>query len=442
MAELALKGYPNNRQIEFFNATHRHVAYGGARGGGKSWAMRRKFVLLALQYAGLKLLLLRRTLPELRENHILPLQAELTGVAKYNADEKAFTFTNGSRIKLGYCDSEADAFQYQGSEFDVVGFEEATLFTDTMIQFILTANRSTRPDFKPRAYYTMNPGGPSHSYFKRLFIDRDFHLNEKPDDYIFIPAKVYDNTVLMENNPEYINVLKALPDELRKAHLDGDWNIFIGQVFREFRSDDHVVNKFDVPGDWIKFRAMDWGFSKPYCVIWGAVDFDGVIYIYRELAGIKEGTIDTGTQETANEVAKKVKKLEKGEQIAYGIADPACWAKTGHDGPSIAEVFKREGVIFKPADNDRIAGKMQLHMRLKENTIKIFDTCRYLIKSIPMLAYDKNRPEDVDSSGPDHGYDATRYLLMSRLFKPELVKERKKEEKYKKKKENKSWMAY
>ena len=158
---------PNPKQIQFFKATARHIAYGGSRGGGKSWAARRKAVSLAINYDGLKILLMRRTFPELRENHILPLRAQLYGYAKYKESDKSFEFPNGSRIKLGYCDNEADVYQYQGQEYDVIFLEEATNFTESQRDFIMTANRSTRTDFTPRMYYTANPGGVGHAWFKR-----------------------------------------------------------------------------------------------------------------------------------------------------------------------------------------------------------------------------------------------------------------------------------
>lgn len=406
----------NPRQLEFFRVKARHIAYGGARGGGKSWAMRTKFVLMASNYAGLKVLLLRRTLPELRENHILPLMSMLTGTAKYNGEEKAFTFPNGSRLKLGYCDAENDVFQFQGQEYDVIGFEEATLFTETQIQFILTCLRSTRSDFKPRAYYTMNPGGVSHAFFKRLFIDRIFQGNEKPDDYVFIPARVYDNVVLMQNNPEYVEILKGLPEELRKAHLDGDWNVFIGQVFSEWRNELHVVEPFEIPNSWYKFRSLDWGFSKPYAVYWYAVDHDGVLYVYRELYGCKPNTADTGTQESARQVARRARDIDN--TPSYGVADPAIWSKTGHDGPTIGEDFALEGFAWTPADNDRIQGKMQVHLRLKEQKIKVFSNCTHLIRTLPALCYDKHKVEDVDSKLEDHAYDSLRYGCMARPWVP------------------------
>lgn len=170
---------PNEKQKAFFLARARHIAYGGARGGGKSWAMRTKFVLLAARYPGLKLLLLRRTLPELRENHILPLCALLAGAVSYRATDHEFLFPNGSRIKCGYCELEQDVYRYQGQEFDMVGLEEATLFTEAQKDFLTTCNRSVRTDVSPRMYYTCNPGGVGHAWVKRLFIDREYRNGER-----------------------------------------------------------------------------------------------------------------------------------------------------------------------------------------------------------------------------------------------------------------------
>ncbi|MBO4879784.1 MAG: phage terminase large subunit, partial [Clostridia bacterium] len=269
--KLILQGEPNPRQKEFFLARSRHIAYGGARGGGKSWAMRRKFVLLALRYPGLRLLLLRRTLPELRENHIVPLQQELYGAAQYNGTERVFRFPNGSRIKLGYCDNAQDVYQYQGQEYEVVGLEEATHFTEEQMRFLTTCNRTTRKDFSPRMYYTCNPGNVGHAWVKRLFIDRQYTDGERPEDYIFIPARIYDNRVLLESDPGYIHQLMALPEELRRAHLDGDWDVHEGQYFREFSREKHVTEPFPIPAWWRRFRSMDWGYNDPCCVLWHAV---------------------------------------------------------------------------------------------------------------------------------------------------------------------------
>lgn len=411
---------PNPRQVEFFKANARHVAYGGARGGGKSWSMRIKFILLAIQYSNLKLLLLRRTLPELRENHVLPLQSILYKYASYKDNEKAFVFPNGSRIKLGYCDNESDVLQYQGQEYDVIGLEEATHFTDSMRVFFTTCNRSTRTDFSPRMYYTSNPGGVGHSWFKRLFIDREYVGKERESDYVFIPAKVYDNIALVTANPEYVEALENLPEDLRKAHLDGDWNIWSGQMFSEFRTDKHVINPFDIPPTWKRFCSIDYGYNDHTAVYWYAVS-DQHIYVYREL---------WVRQTLASEIAKIMLDLSVGENIDYTVASPDMWQKRGGYsaanldptlGESIAETMSLCGVSCIPADNSRIIGWQRIHEALEDSPdgkpyLQIFNNCRMLIKHLPQLAYNENKPEDAATEPHEISdtCDSLRYGLMSR----------------------------
>lgn len=327
---------PSPRQQEFFRAEAANVAYGGARGGGKSWAMRRKLVMLAMRYPGLKLLLLRRTLPELRANHILPLQRELEGYAAWNSTERAFRFPNGSRLVMGYCDNDSDCAQYQGQEYEVIGFEEATNFEPDWLTFIATCLRTTRTDFTPRIYYTCNPGGPGHAYIKRLFIDRAFLDGESPQDYVFIPAKVYDNQVLMQRDPGYLKRLEALPPAKRRAHLEGDWNVYEGQVFAEWRDDPahyadgkwtHVIEPFDIPDTWRVYRSFDFGYAKPFSVGWWAVDFDGRLYRILELYGCVPGEPDTGVRWTPEQIFTQIRTTEtthpylRGRDIR-GVADP------------------------------------------------------------------------------------------------------------------------
>lgn len=427
---------PNPRQIEFFLSDVRHTAYGGARGGGKSWAGRRKCVMLCMRYPKLKILLLRRTMPELRENHIIPLKAELNGYATYKSEEKTFLFPNGSRLGLGYCDNDNDTLQYQGMENDVIVFEEATNFNEEWIKFISTTLRTTRTDFKPRIYYTMNPGGVSHSYFKRLFIDRSFEENENPDNYLFIPATVYDNKVLMDANPEYIEQLQALPEMKKRAHLYGDWNIFEGQVFEEFkdvsehykdRINTHVIDPFDIPASFTIYRSMDWGYSKPFSVNWYAVDYDGRAYMILEYYGCIPKEPDKGVKMTPDEVFSEVKRIEsehpflKGKEIR-GVADPAIWEKS--TGISVAEVGEKHGIYFDKGDNKRIAGWMQVHERLKfdENGIPmlyIFKGCKDTIRTLPLLQYDARKAEDVDTSQEDHAADSLRYFCNMMPIKPQ-----------------------
>lgn len=414
---LLLRGYPNPRQREFFLSRARHTAYGGARGGGKSWAMRRKLVLLALNYPQLNILLLRRTLPELRENHILPLQRELYGVAPYSVTERAFSFPNGSRIKLGYCDTASDVYQYQGQEYAVIGMEEATHFTEEQQQFLTTCNRTSRPGFTPRMYYTCNPGNVGHAWVKRLFVDRDYRADERPEDYAFIPARIWDNKALISADAGYVRQLMALPEDLKRAHLEGDWDVHAGQYFREFSRGKHVVPPYELPPGFKRFRSMDWGYNDPCCVLWHAVDAEGRVITYRELYV---------RQMRAEEVAKRVLELSKGEDVAYTVASPDLWqnrgagraVKGGFEGETLAEIFIKNGMSVSPADNSRIPGWQRVRDYLApqadgEPKWRCFSDCVNLIRELPALQYDQRDREDA-ADGSDHAPEALRYGLMSR----------------------------
>lgn len=381
--------------------------------------MRRKLVLLALNYPKLNILLLRRTLPELRENHVIPLLEELSGTAKYKATERVFEFPNGSRIKLGYCDAAADVYQYQGQEYDVLGLEEATHFTEEQMRFLTTCNRNTRDDFTPRMYYTCNPGNVGHAWVKRLFIDRNYESGERPEDYAFIPARVFDNKVLMQRDPDYVKTLKALPEEMKRAHLYGDWDVFAGQYFREFSRDKHVVEPFLLPSYYKRFRSMDWGYHDPCCVLWHAVDTSGRIITYRELY-VKE--------HRPEDVAKKVLDMTGDEPIAYTVASPDIWqnrgallaSSGGFEGGSIAELFIKSGMPLLPADNSRISGWQRLRSYMAPGDDfdtrpmwQVFSTCKNLVRTLPALVYDQRDVEDA-AQGEDHAPEALRYAIMSR----------------------------
>lgn len=414
---LLLKGRPNPRQAEFFLSTARHTAYGGARGGGKSWAMRRKLAMLALANPGLNCLLMRRTLPELRENHLNPLLRELGQAAQYNGTERVFRFPNGSRLKLGYCDGANDIYQYQGQEYDVIGLEEATHFTEEQARFIATCNRTVKKGFRTRMYYTCNPGNIGHGWVKRLFIDRRYNEGENAADYAFIPARIWDNTALVEADPGYVRQLQSLPEELRRAHLDGDWDVFLGQYFKEFSRDLHITNPFELPRWWKRFRSMDWGYNDPCCVLWHAVDSDGRVYTYRELYR---------RHMRPDEAAREIIKMSKDEEIAYTVASPDMWQRRGavlrseggFEGESIAELFALCGVPLTPADSARVAGWQRLRAYLALNGQgapgwQAFSTCQNLIRTLPMLTFDSANREDA-ADGEDHAPEALRYGLMSR----------------------------
>ena len=386
-------------------------------------------------------MLLRRTLPELRANHILPLQRELAGYAAWSGAERAFRFPNGSRLVMGYCDSDSDCAQYQGQEYEVIGFEEATNFEPDWLTFIATCLRTTRTDFAPRIYYTCNPGGPGHAYIKRLFIDRAFHDGEDPADYVFIPAKVYDNQVLMQRDPGYLKRLEALPPARRRAHLEGDWNVYEGQVFAEWRDDPahyadgkwtHVIEPFDIPNTWRVYRSFDFGYAKPFSVGWWAVDFDGRLYRILELYGCVPGEPDTGVRWTPEQIFEQIRTTEathpylRGRDIR-GVADPAIWDASR--GDSIADIADRYGVYFEPGDHKRLPGWMQVHYRLAFDAaglpmLYVFLNCRDTRRTLPLLRYDAHAPEDVDTRQEDHIADEIRYLCQSDPIAPRPVVQR------------------
>lgn len=426
---------PNVKQKIFLADTHRHVAYGGARGGGKSWAVRVKALLLCLRWSGIKILIVRKTYKELTNNHIVPLQQMIPAdVARYNKTEKVFTFVNGSTIWFGYCNNDSDLDQYQGAEYDVIFFDEATQLQESWIKKINLAVR--QPNGLPkRTYYTCNPGGVSHNYIKRLFIEKRYEDAEIPENYSFTQALVTDNKVLMEMSPEYKAELEALPPKLREAWLYGSWDIFEGQFFEDFidmpehyndRLWTHVINPFDIPDGWKIYRSFDWGYNKPFSCMWFAVDYDGVVYHVLEFYGCVKGSPNEGIKWTPPQVFAEIHRIEtehpwlKGKKI-QGIADPAIWdAETGE---SIADTAAKHQVFFSKGDHQRIPGWMQCHYRLAfdENGFPmfyVFKNCEHFIRTIPLLQFDDHKVEDIDTDGEDHIADAWRYFLMSRPIKP------------------------
>lgn len=426
---------PNEKQALALREDHRYVAYGGARGGGKSWFVRWKAILLAFFYAGIKILITRRTYKELLNNHIAPLLGILGGIARYNKSDKCFTFPNGSTIWFGYCANDGDLGQYQGAEYDIWFADEAGQFQESWLTTIDACVRGVN-GFPKRTYYTLNPGGPSHGYFKRLFVDRRFTEDEHPEDYAFIQALCTDNVALMESQPEYMRSLEKLPPKIRMAWLEGRWDVYEGQFFEDFfdrpehyadRQWTHVIDPFEIPKGWTIYRSFDWGYNKPFSCGWWAVDYDGVVYRILELYGCTK-VPNEGVKWTPPQVFAEIHRIETehrylaGKNI-IGIADPAIWdAETGE---SIADVAARHQVYFTPGDHKRIPGWMQVHYRLAFDDngfpmMYVFSNCKAFIRTIPLLQYDEHKPEDLDTDGEDHVADEVRYFLMSRPIKPRV----------------------
>jgi len=417
-------------QTQFLAASEREVFYGGARGGGKS------FALLAdpLRYCTKqkhRALIIRRTMPELRDliNHSQQLYPKAYPGAKWREQEKEWKFPSGARIEFGYAENLTDVLRYQGQSYTWIGIDELPQYANVDIyNFLRSSLRSVDPDIPVYMRATGNPGNVGSLWVKNMFVDPavpntkfdieiQTPLGVKKISRRFIPAKLQDNPYLMQTD-DYYAMLASLPEVQRKQFLEGNWEAYEDSSFPEFSKEIHVIKPFDIPRNWMRFRTCDWGYSSPACCLWLAVDFDNNIFVYRELY----------TQRvTADIFARKVLDAEQGEYIRYGVLDSSTWARRGDIGPSIAETMILEGCKWRPSDRSprsRIAGKLELHKRLRPDedtgypSLFILDNCVNLIRTLPMLPTDKNNPEDVDTHTEDHAYDALRYGCMSRPIHP------------------------
>jgi len=432
---------PNPKQALFFKERHKYVAFGGARGGGKSWAVRVKAIMLALRYPGIKIMIVRRSYPELRANHInFMRQMVPRSIAKYNSTDKELIFACGSVILFRYCASEKDLPNYQGTEVDVLFIDEATHFSEDVFKILRVCVRGVN-NFPKRIYLTCNPGGPGHSWVKRLFIDRDFREEEDPAEYTFIQSKVDDNHALKLYQPDYVKQLDALPPRLKKAWRDGDWNIFEGQFFEEFTNDPahykdrrwtHVIEPFDPPATWKRLRSYDHGYAKPFSVGWWALSPDGVLYRILELYGCRKGEADVGVRWIPDEIFEKVQRIEQEHPYLKGyridainsVADTSIWEGSDR-GVSIADTAAKYGIYFSKAEKARIPGWMQVHYRLAFDhngypMMYIFNTCADTIRTLPTLQYSETIPEDLDTRGEDHIADDIRYMCMMNPLPPRI----------------------
>ena len=417
-------------QTQFLAASEREVFYGGARGGGKSYAM----LVDPLRYCHKqkhRALLIRRTMPELRDliNHSQQLYSKAYPGAKWREQEKEWKFPSGARIEFGYAENLTDALRYQGQSYTWIGIDELPQYpTEDIYNFLRSSLRSVDPDIPVYMRATGNPGNVGSMWVKNMFVDpaipnTKFDIDIKTPNGVkqisrrFIPAKLEDNPYLMQTD-DYYAMLASLPEVQRKQFLEGNWEAFEDSSFPEFNKDVHVIKPFDIPRNWMRFRACDWGYSSPACCLWIAIDFDNNLFVYRELYTQKV---------TADLFARKVLEAEQGEYIRYGVLDSSTWARRGDIGPSIAETMILEGCRWRPSDRSprsRVAGKLEIHKRLRPDeetgypSLFILDNCINLIRTLPMLPVDKNNPEDVNTHAEDHAYDALRYGCMSRPIHP------------------------
>ena len=425
-------------QEDFLAASEQEVLYGGAAGGGKSYA------LLAdpMRYFHMKDfrgLLVRRTNDELRElkQKSQELYKPLFPGAKWSASENTWTFPSGATLWMTYLERDEDVHRYQGMAFTWIGFDELTHWaTPFAWNYLRSRLRTTNPDVPLAMRATTNPGGIGHHWVKKMFIDpsapnlafpaTDIDTGEPlvyPSNHKrsgeplfyrkFIPASLYDNPYLLQDG-QYEQNLLSLSEAQRQKLLYGNWDIMEGAAFPEFSRSIHVIEPFEIPDEWRKFRACDYGYASYHACLWFAIDPGDRLYVYRELYATKMAPSD---------LAFNILRSERKEKIQYGVLDSSVWAKRG-EGPSPAEEMIALGCRWRPADRSpgsRQHGFTRLHELLKLNDLTdqpgifIFNTCRQLITDLPSLPLDPDGKDDIDQDFPsDHTYDALRYGIMSR----------------------------
>lgn len=414
-------GTPNPKQVKFLTSRNRYIAYGGARGGGKSWVLRVKAVGGALQYPGIKILIVRLTYKDLQNSLIEPIcQMIPQKYARYNSTLQTIYFDNGSYIKFGHYDSNDAALEYQGSEYDWIFIDEATQLTEEKFRTLGACLRGTK-NIPRRMYLTCNPGGVGHVWVKRLFIDREYHDGERAQDYRFIAATVDDNEALKKGSPDYVQMLDLLPEDIRRAHRYGDWDALAGQYFSEFRRETHVFPRRIIPQEWAKYRAFDYGLDMFAC-LWIAVDFDGRCWVYRE--------VQQKDLVVSDAAALMRDMTPENEMIQFTIAPPDMWSRTKDTGKSLAELWQENGIGIVKASNNRVQGWLSLKEMLKpagkdnRPMMMVSEDCAGLIRNLPALQHDGKNPSDCSTEPHDitHICDAARYFAITRTMQPEMAK--------------------
>ena len=404
-------------QTDFLAASETDVLYGGAAGGGKSYAMLVDPLRFAHRGAH-RALILRRSMPELRE--LIDKSRELYPKAfpgcKYKEVEKLWNFPSGAKIEFGFLERDADVYRYQGQAYSWIGFDEIThQATEFSWNYLASRLRTTDPEIIPYMRCTANPGGVGAHWVKKRYID-PAPPNEsfKGSDGLsrkFIPARLDDNPYLASDG-RYEQMLKALPPTQRRQLLEGDWEVAEGAAFTEFDRNIHIIDPFEIPIHWDRVKGIDYGYASESACVWGAIDRDdNTLIIYREL--YRKGLL-------ATDLAQIIAEMELNDPMSVpGVLDTACWNRTGQTGPTVGETLVKAGHKLRRADKNRVAGKIQIHEYLKVQQsgrpkLQIFNTCPNLIRELQSIPLDKSNPEDVDTHAPDHAYDALRYLIMSR----------------------------
>lgn len=416
------------KQERFLKSDAFETLFGGAAGGGKSYGQLVDALLYALKYPKSKQIIFRSTFADLEKSLIrVSLDIYPLSIADYNSSKHTWKFNNGSIIDFGYIQYEKDVYQYQSAEYDVIRFDELTHFTEFMYTYMISRCRGANT-YPKRIKSSTNPGGVGHAWVKERFIDigepnviHNCKLETGEEvTRIFIPSLVTDNKFMLEYDPDYIKRLDALPEKERKALKYGDWDIYDGMFFPEFKRSIHLVEPFKIPDNWNRYIAMDYGLDM-FAVLFVAIDTKGKAYVYNEIH--KPNLI-------VSEAVQTLKSYMRQNKYKYIYAPPDLWNRNRDTGKSTAELFWEGGVDLTKASNNRIAGWLNVKewLRVKkvrheqtgelyeDSDLKIFSNCLNLIKYLPQLQHDEKEPNDVatEPHEPTHITDALRYFCVSR----------------------------
>lgn len=365
-------------------------------------------------------ILFRRTYPRLQElmDRAHEWYPGLGGT--WNGQDREWRFRSGAKIKMAHCQNEEDKRIYHGHEYQFIGFDQLEEFTESIYLFLMAQNRSSVPDLPTVIRSTFNPGGIGHAWVKTRFLDHGTRTcapwephNEAGQalrSRCFHFSTIYDNQILLDADPHYIQTLQALPDMERRALLDGDWDVFAGQFFTQWRRELHVIEPIHLDQSWPRWRAIDYGTARPFVCLWLCQDpATQRVYVYRE---ISQPQVYPATQQ-AQMIADRSPSTES---YRLTTADPAMWNRD-KTGESIADDYQRVLGPMVPADHDRLSGWNRVREMLDlaidgQPSLQIFSTCTQLLRNLPALVHDAHRVEDLDTDGPDDEADALRYGLM------------------------------
>ena len=451
MATVTINYKPTPKQAFFHASTANEILYGGAAGGGKTKAIVMDAFFRVMKWPKTTAVIFRRTYRELEDTDIKEaMESYPEGVCTYNAGKHEFRFKNGSKILFRHCENESDRFDYSGLEAQFMYFDELTTFTQVIYDFLKTRLRAKKSlGVVPIVRSASNPGNIGHGWVKKMFVDAGPYMEIREQEIYsealhktkkiktqYIPSLATENPFITD---DYIFELEQKPEALRRALLNGDWDSFEGQVFTEIvikpenrdRRWTHVIEPFDIPLDWPRYFSFDHGYSEPFACQWWAMDFQGRAYLYKEWYGCVPNKADTGIKLTPVQIADGILEREEAEirdnLKVMRTADPAIFDKSR--GNSVADQMapgymgRSKGVIFGRGDNTRLAGKMEVHERLRfdedgKPMMYVFSTCKDWIRTVPTLPYDEKKREDVDTDAEDHDYDAMRYFLMDHPISP------------------------